>query len=171
MTEQLEVWQRGPIVGVEPMLMPAAHALLQTYQDVERAVRDLAVEDVWLSVGGAPSIGFHLRHLAGSTDRLFTYARGERLNDVQRAFLASEKNTGEATCTLLRELREVIDACVERLRTTPAGALLEVRTIGRAAIPTNVIGLVFHAAEHAQRHAGQVVTTATIVRSGVGRPA
>jgi len=169
MSEQPEVWLRGPIAGIDPWLMPAAHALLQTYEDVDRAVAGLSTADLWRSVGGAAPLGFHLRHLSGSTDRLFTYARGERLNDAQRAFLAAEKGSGDDTpdaATLLAELRRTIDACIERLRVTPTASLQEVRTVGRAASST-AIGLLFHAAEHSQRHAGQVVTTAMILR-GLG---
>jgi uncharacterized damage-inducible protein DinB len=146
--------------------MPAAHALLQSYEDVERAIAGLPVDVLWRSIGGAASLGFHLRHLAGSTDRLFTYARGERLNDAQRAFLALEKAAGDAPAdgpTLLQELRQIIDECVERLRRTPLETLPEVRTVGRTASSTT-LGLLFHAAEHSQRHAGQVVTTAMILR-------
>jgi hypothetical protein len=172
MAEQPEFWLRGPIPGVDPLLMPAAHALLQTYEDVDRAISGLSGDDLWRSLGGAASLGFHLRHLTGSTDRLFTYARGERLNDAQRAFLAAE-NSGAGPLTdgaaLLGDLRRTIDDCIERLRRTTAASLLEVRTIGRAAIRTNAIGLLFHAAEHAQRHAGQVVTTAKILRAGSER--
>jgi hypothetical protein len=146
--------------------MPAAHALLQTYEDVARAVAGFSTADLWRSIGGAASLGFHLRHLSGSTDRLFTYARGERLNEAQRAFLAAEKTPSADAPdadTLLAELRRTIDACIEALRVTPAVSLHEVRTVGRAASST-AMGLLFHAAEHSQRHAGQVVTTAMILR-------
>lgn len=169
MAEQPEFWLRGPIEGVEPLLMPAAHALLQTYEDVDRAISGLSTDDLWRSLGGASTLGFHLRHLKGSTDRLFTYARGERLNEAQRAFLAAEGNAGDPPAdgaALLGDLRRTIDDCVERLRRTPAASLLEVRTIGRAGVPTTTLGLLFHAAEHAQRHAGQVITTAKILRAG-----
>ena len=169
MGEQPEFWLRGPVPGVDPLLMPAAHALLQTYEDVDRAVRGLSTDDLWRSMGGVASLGFHLRHLAGSTDRLFTYARGERLNDAQRAVLTAEKHAGDPPAdgpALLLDLRRTIDDCVDLLRRTPAASLLETRTVGRAGVPTNTLGLLFHAAEHAQRHAGQVVTTARILRAG-----
>src|ERR671910_906321 len=94
MSTQPEVWLRGPVAGVDPMLMPAAHALMQTLEDAERDTAHLSVEDLWKPAGDAAPIGFHLRHLAGSTDRLLTYARGEKLNDAQRATLAAEKLPG-----------------------------------------------------------------------------
>jgi len=166
MTDQPEMWLRGAIEGVPALLMPAAHALLQTCEDAERAAAALSTDDLWRSLGGAPTVGFHLRHLCGSTDRLFTYARGERLNDAQRAFAASEKTPGEPpadAATLLAALRQTIERCVDELKRTPPESLTEVRTVGRTASSTR-IGLLFHAAEHSQRHAGQIVTTAKILR-------
>jgi hypothetical protein len=41
--------------------------------------------------------------------------------------------------------------------------------VGRARLPSTVFGLLFHVAEHTQRHAGQAITTAKIVR-GLGLP-
>ena len=85
---QPELWLRGLVPGVDPMLMPAAHALLQTMADAQAATADLSVEELWRKPGTAATVGFHLRHLAGATDRLLTYERGERLTDAQRAALA-----------------------------------------------------------------------------------
>jgi hypothetical protein len=160
-----EVWLRGPIEGIDPVLMPAAHAFIQTVEDVERAVAGLTPEQLWAMPGGAGSIGFHLMHLSGATDRLLTYARGSRLNDAQKAALAAENSPGQAdTATLLSEFKRTVDAALAQIRSTPPSSIHEVRTVGRAALPTSVLGLIFHAAEHAQRHAGQVVTTAKVVR-------
>jgi hypothetical protein len=146
--------------------MPAAHAFLQTMEDVERAAGDLTLEQLWQTPGGAASVGFHILHLAGSTDRLLTYARGERLNADQRAALAAEQSPERRRVSdLIAGLRTAIDAAMAQVRATRVETLHEPRTVGRAALPTTVIGLVFHAAEHSQRHAGQLVTTAKIVRA------
>jgi uncharacterized damage-inducible protein DinB len=161
-----EFWLRGPIAGIDPALMPAAHALLQTMEDAEAATADLSVDDLWKSPGIAAPIGFHLKHLAGATDRLLTYARGERLTDEQRAALADEKTPGTPpadAATLLTTLQASIDAAIDQLRSTPAATLQDPRAVGRAAAST-VLGLLFHAAEHSQRHAGQIVTTVKILR-------
>jgi uncharacterized damage-inducible protein DinB len=161
-----EYWLRGPVDGVHPALMPAAHALLQTVEDVERAAADLSTEQLWLSPGGASPIGFHLMHLSGSTDRLLTYARGEMLSDAQKAAYKAESNPPQAdAASLLADLRRSFEAALNQLRATPPSSIHEARAVGRAALPTTVLGLLFHAAEHSQRHAGQVVTTAKIVRS------
>jgi hypothetical protein len=168
---QPEFWLRGPVEGVDRILMPAAHALLQTVEDAERAVAGLTLDDVWSSPGGATPIGFHLMHLSGATDRLLTYARGERLDDAQKAALRAESEPPRVDAgSLLGQLRTTFEAALAQIRTTPVATLEDVRTVGRAALPTNVLGLLFHAAEHSQRHAGQIVTTARIVRgsSAVG---
>jgi uncharacterized damage-inducible protein DinB len=165
-TTQPEAWLRGPVPGVDPALMPAAHAFLQTVEDVEQAVDGLSHEQVWLRPGGAASIGFHLLHLSGSTDRLLTYARGELLTDAQKAALGAEKAPPPVEMSvLLADLRRRFDAALAQVRGTPASALQDARPVGRAGLPTTVLGLIFHAAEHSQRHAGQIVTTAKIVRA------
>lgn len=162
---QSEVWLRGPVAGITPTLQPAAHALLQTLEDVEQVVSELTTDQIWTMPGGAASVGFHLVHLAGSTDRLLTYARGEVLTDAQRIRLRAEKTPVQTdAATLLRDLRDTIDSALSQFRRTPETTLAEARSVGRAAVPTTVLGLLFHAAEHAQRHAGQVVTTGKILR-------
>ena len=85
---QPEPWLRGPVPGIPTLLQPVAHAFLLAMEDIEVAVSDLTVDQLWLEPGGAASPGFHLVHLAGSTDRLLTYARGEALSASQRAALA-----------------------------------------------------------------------------------
>jgi uncharacterized damage-inducible protein DinB len=161
-----EAWLRGPIEGIDPALMPAAHALLQTMEDVEREAAGLTLEQLWASPGGAASIGFHLLHLSGSTDRLLTYARGAVLDDAQKAALSAERNPPRTdAATLLAALRTAIDAAMSQIRSTSPASLQDARAVGRAALPTTVMGLIFHAAEHSQRHAGQVVTTAKIIRA------
>jgi uncharacterized damage-inducible protein DinB len=160
-----ECWLRGPIADVPPALQPAAHAFQQTLEDVERTAADLTEEQLWMSPGGASSVGFHLLHLAGSTDRLLTYARGEMLNDAQKAAFKAESATQSGDLTgLLSGVRTAIEHAMAQLRATPETTLLEARAVGRAQLPTTVLGLLFHAAEHSQRHAGQVVTTVKIVR-------
>jgi uncharacterized damage-inducible protein DinB len=160
-----EYWLRGPIADVDPILMPAAHALLQTVEDVERAVAGMTADQLWQAPGGAAAIGFHLMHLSGATDRLLTYARGERLNDGQKAALAAENNPPRRDASaLLAEFRATVDPALAQIRATSVALALEPRTVGRAALPTTVLGLLFHAAEHSQRHAGQVITTAKILR-------
>jgi uncharacterized damage-inducible protein DinB len=170
MAGQPEAWQRGPIEGVTPYLMPVAHALVQAGEDVERAAADLTTEELWERPGGAAAIGFHLRHIAGVIDRLLTYARGEALNEAQFAALRAEGEPGEPPAdaqALVAGVQRAIAHALEVVRATPEAALLEPREVGRAKLPSNVLGLLAHAAEHAQRHTGQMITTKKIVR-GLG---
>ena len=116
----------------------------------------------------AASAGFHLKHLVGSTDRLLTYARGEALTPAQIAFLKAEGAPGtppETAEALVAGVHEAIATALNQLRSTSLDLLTEKRTVGRAALPTTVIGLLFHAAEHAQRHAGQLNTITKVVRA------
>lgn len=165
-TTRPEPWLRGPVHGIPAPLQPAAHAFIMSVEDSEAALAGLTDDQTWASPGGAASVGFHLRHLAGSTDRLFSYARGERLNEAQRAALAAEADTSArpSASALIAGWRAAVDAALAQLAATPEATLTEARTVGRAQLPSTVLGLLFHAAEHASRHTGQIVTTAKIVR-------
>ena len=165
-TQQTEVWMRGPVEGIDPLLMPVAHALIQSREDLEQIVSQVSHEHVWLRPGGAASIGFHVRHLGGALDRLFTYARGEKLNDEQKAAARAEGEPGTPPASLadlVNVTTAQIDRALEQLRHTSREQLLEFRGVGRAQLPSNVLGLLFHAAEHSTRHSGQLITTAKIV--------
>ncbi len=165
MNTQTEVWLRGPVYGIPPLLMPVAHALLQAKEDVARAAEGLSDDALWTRPGGAASAGFHLFHMAQSLDRLMTYARGETLTDSQRVALALEKS-GEIDAGA-DDLIELVATSVERalrqLRCTAEQSLTIERRIGRSMMPSTVLGVLFHAAEHTTRHAGQLITTVKVV--------
>jgi uncharacterized damage-inducible protein DinB len=164
-----EVWQRGAIAGVEPLLMPVAHALLQVQEDLTALAERVAEDQAWQQPGGAGSIAFHVRHIGGSVDRLLTYARGERLTEVQRAALAGEAKADDPPppfATMVDEAIAALERALAQVRDTPVDSLLESRAVGRAGLPSTTIGLLFHAAEHATRHAGQAITTARILAGG-----
>ena len=161
-----EVWLRGPVPGVRAELMPVVHSLLQVGEDIEGAAALLSNAELWATPGGAASVGFHLKHIAGSLDRLLTYARGEGLTAEQRVALAEEKQAGEPPLdvqSLVGSTQQVIGRALEQIRATPVSWLHDVRRVGRAGLPSTVLGLLFHAAEHAQRHAAQIITTTKIV--------
>src|SRR4029453_487034 len=137
---QTEAWMRGPIEGIPPLLMPVAHALMQARDERERIASSIPPEHVWLRPGGAGSIGFHIRHLGAALDRLFTYARGERLTEAQRAELAAENEPGSPPATLealVHQTTAHIDRALDQLRNTSAAQLLDFRGIGRAQLPSN----------------------------------
>ena len=154
--------------GVPALLQPAAHAFQMSVEDCEAAAAQLTLDELWTSPGGVASVGFHLRHLAGSTDRLLTYARGAQLDAAQRTALAAESAVGDprpSAGQLLSAWRAAVESAMGQLAATPEKTLADRREVGRAKLPSTVLGLLFHAAEHASRHTGQVVTTAKIVAS------
>jgi hypothetical protein len=163
-----ELWLRGPVAHVAPFLQPVAHSLLQCRLEVRETLPSLAAAQLWAQPGGAASAGFHVRHAIGSLDRLFTYARGEQLSAEQRDVLASEGrvdlNVG-VQAALVAQFDAAVEVALTQLRATDPSALLEPRAVGRARLPSAVLGLLFHAAEHTQRHVGQLVTTAKVVRA------
>lgn len=163
-----EVWQRGPVPGFDPWLMPVVHAFLQVQEDADALAADVDPDRLWTRPGGAASVGFHLRHIAGSTGRLLTYARGESLSGEQLAAARREADETLPLDVLMSEVHGAISRALEQLRATPHASLLVERKVGRAGLPSTTLGLLFHAAEHATRHAGQAITTAKILRQYVG---
>jgi uncharacterized damage-inducible protein DinB len=160
-----EVWLRGPLPDYIDELQPVAHSLLQVREEIE-AVVAMPAEKLWAKPGGVASIGFHLKHLAGSLDRLLTYASGKQLSAAQRQALADESRSGDPaqrSDTLVRAAQSAIDRALNQIRKTPLCTLDEVRDVGRDRLPSTVLGLLFHAAEHAQRHSAQIITTAKMI--------
>lgn len=152
---------RGPVPGVAAMLQPVAHSFLQVEEELPAALAGLPVDALWRDAGEAWSIGQHVRHLCGSTDRLLTYARGAALDAAQRDSLGAERTVPDPAPTadeLVAEVRARLAIALEEVRAWSAreGELLDPRRVGRAGLPSTVLGLLFHAAEHAQRHAAQV---------------
>lgn len=161
-----EVWMRGPVEGYAPELQPVVHALLQVREEVQAHAADLSPTQLWARPAGVASIGFHLRHLAGSLDRLLTYARGEQLTADQLATLKAESEPGDplpAAPGTIRQALDGIDRALAQVRATDVATLQQPRGVGRRQLPTTVMGLLFHAAEHASRHAGQIATTRKVV--------
>ena len=162
-----EAWLRGPMPGMPALLNPAAHALQHALEDAKGALDGLPPDLLWRRPGEAASVGYHVCHLIGALDRLLTYARGEPLTATQLQAMAGEDEPGDPPTDGARlgaDLNAAIGRALDQLRTTPEASLLEARGVGRRHVPSTVIGLIFHAAEHSARHAGQAVTTAKIVR-------
>ncbi len=162
----VEAWLNGKLEGHAPVLMPAAHALVQSIADLRECGFDLTNEELTACPNGAPSATFHLRHIAGSIERLLTYSRGEELNDAQFDFLKQEAsehsdlNAAELTQKAIDEIVHALDA----LKKIDLNDLFSERFVGRQKLPTTVFGLLFHIAEHTARHVGQVVTVIAIVQ-------
>ena len=165
-----EAWLRGPVDEVPALLQPVAHALLQAREETRALLADFPEDLLWARPAGVASVGFHLQHAAGVVDRLFTYARGESLSVDQRAALANEGKPGPRP-PRLAELLDAFDAQVDlaliQLRNTTPQTLTDPRAVGRQQLPSTVLGLLFHTAEHVQRHLGQLVVTVRVQRPPV----
>jgi len=163
-----EFWLRGPVAGIPPLLQPVAHALLQAREEVNTLMEGFPEELLWERPAGLASPGFHLQHLSGVLDRLFTYADGKMLSQEQLAELAAEGRPhpgAEAVQQGLERFNQQVDKALQQIGRT-SGLLTEVRLVGRDRISSTVIGLLFHAAEHTMRHTGQLLVTIRILRAG-----
>src|SRR5690242_5785506 len=162
-----EWWQRGPVDGVPSMLQPVAHILLQVRESVLELVPDLTEEQWNARPAGVASAAFHVRHIAGVIDRLFTYARGDTLSPEQFAALRAEgeRLTSGDVPRVLDALGARVDAALDELRSVDVATLGDFRAVGRAKLPSTVIGCLVHGAEHAMRHVGQLSVTTRIVRA------
>ncbi len=163
-----EWWQRGPVDGVPAVLQPVAHIVLQIGESVRELVAPLTEEQWNARPANVASVAFHVRHIIGVLDRLFTYARGEALTEAQFVALRAEGTpiAMAAVPGLLDQLDAQVAAAVAELVATDPASLGEFRGVGRARLPSTVIGCMVHGAEHGMRHVGQLSVTARIVREG-----
>jgi len=164
-----EWWQRGPIDGIPALLQPVAHILLQVRESVGELTAGLSEAEWNARPANVASSAFHVRHITGVIDRLFTYARGSALSPDQLAGIKLEGAalSADEVVPMLQALDARIDAAVAELRTIDAATLGDFRGVGRAQLPSTVIGCLVHGAEHSMRHVGQLSVTSRIVRAGV----
>ncbi|RZK66546.1 MAG: DinB family protein [Pedobacter sp.] len=169
MTQKLEVWQRGPLPDINPLLQPVAHALLQAREEINEYMEAFPVDMLWFRPAGMASTGFHLQHLSGVLDRVFTYAKAEKLSEFQFEQLAEEGKdslNGYRVEDLVNRFNHQVDLALLQLKETDETTLSDFRGIGRAGLPSTVIGLLVHAAEHTMRHVGQLMVTVAVVKNG-----
>ena len=164
--QPIEVWQRGPLEEVPALLQPVAHALLQAREELTNLVSNFPEELLWERPAGVASPAFHLQHLSGVLDRVFTYAREEALSDHQLDQLHAEDSspqTGATISNLLTRFNQQVDKAIAQLKNTDENTLTEFRGVGRKLLPSTVIGLLVHGAEHTMRHIGQLMVTIKIL--------
>lgn len=167
MKGQPEFWLRGKIEGIPDLLQPVAHALLQAREDVQVYMKDFPEELLWQRPAGRASAGFHLQHLTGVLDRMLTYASGKELTEEQFAALKMEgdPSAGNNVSAFVAAFNTRVEHALQVLSSTEESSLTEFRSVGRKKLPSSVIGLLFHAAEHTQRHVGQLLVTASVVQN------
>ena len=161
-----EPWLRGPLADVHPLIMPVFFSFAQVREDLGRYLPGLTVEQIWRPFDSA-SVGFHVKHMAGSVDRLTTYLMGHPLSDEQLHSLHAEQVGNEDAPALLAQVDAALQSSETQLRTIDPDALYAPRTVGRKALPTTVLGLIVHLAEHTQRHLGQTITLCKALRQPV----
>ena len=166
--KKYEVWLRGPVDGIPATLQPVAHALLQAREEVNTLMEGFPEALLWEKPAGVASPGFHLQHIAGVIDRLFTYAKGSMLNAGQLQYLKQEEHPVSLTCKtieLVEQFNRQVDKALVQLAATDETILTAFCGVGRAQLPSTVLGLLVHAAEHTQRHLGQLLVTVRILKN------
>lgn len=159
-----EPWMRGPIAGVHPMLAPVLYSFQHAVEDLALHTEGMDREQLWARPFGVASIGFHIRHIGGSVDRLLTYALGKQLSPAQLEQMSGEQTPGASREDLLAGLQLVLDAAAGQIRRIRPGELTALREVGRKRLPSTTIGLLVHISEHTLRHVGQAVTTAKVLQ-------
>jgi uncharacterized damage-inducible protein DinB len=168
MSEQPEPWLRGTLTDVPAVQRAVLHALELAHEDLQRWAGDLSDEELNARPGDIASVAFHLRHIARSLDRLLTYAEGSELSVAQIETMKAEPLPAAKRPELWEELTAALEKSGDRTRAFAPQQLEEARTVGRKQLPTTVGGLLVHVADHTQRHVGQAITTAKIVRARRG---
>ncbi|NIG53896.1 DinB family protein [Chitinophaga sp. Cy-1792] len=158
-----EYWMRGPVENIPALLQPVAHTLLQARSEINRLMMGFPEEQLWDKPSGVASPGFHLKHLAGVLDRLFTYAKGTLLTPEQMDYLKAEESHTGTLQELLDHYNAQTNKALEQLSATAENTLTDFRGIGRKQLPSTVQGLLFHAAEHTMRHTGQLLVTVRVL--------
>lgn len=156
-----EPWLRGTHREFDPVVRQFVHSMEQVEEDAERWCAGLAENELNARPMGLPSVAFHLRHIAGSLDRLLSYAEGRQLDETQLASMHSEMHA--YTGALFDELREALALSKRRAQAITPAQYNQERGVGRKLLPTTVAGLLVHCAEHSQRHLGQAITTAKLL--------
>jgi uncharacterized damage-inducible protein DinB len=159
----VEPWLRGTLAEVDSVRRGVLHALELAREDVARWCGELTEEQLEARPFGLPSVGFQMRHMVRSLDRLLTYAEGQQLNEEQLALLKSEMESRGRREGLFAEFERGIESAMQRVRAIAPTDYEVARGVGRKMLPTSVGGLLVHCADHTQRHVGQAVTTAKLV--------
>ena len=163
----VEPWLRGTWNEIDPIRRQVLHALELTQEDAARWCSNLTHEELESCPFDLPSVGFQLRHMARSLDRLLTYAEGHQLTPDQLSALKSELGTADdepGTAAAARaEFRTALATSATRIRAISPNRFADPVGVGRKQLPTTVGGLLVHCADHTQRHTGQLVTTAKLL--------
>src|SRR6185436_15946165 len=127
----MEPWLRGPINGVPTVLAPVLYTFTQAREDLAEHTSGLTVEQIWARPLGLAPVGFQLRHIAGSVDRLVSYLMGQPLDEAQMAALRTEMEPGQSREELLAGVDRALALAEARIRSLDPASLTEPRVVGR----------------------------------------
>ena len=161
----IEPWLRGTHAEVPAAGRAVLHALDLAWEDIGKWTEGLTETEAHAQPLGLPSIAFHLRHIARSVDRILTYAEGGQLSPEQLAALKAEQTGAEPLADLLAEVERSFAGAGGRVCSLAGENLEAFRGVGRKQLPTSAGGALIHVADHTQRHTGQVVTTAKVLKA------
>ena len=160
-----EPWLRGTHAEVPAVGRAVLHALDLALDDIAKWTEGLTDAEAHAQPLGLPSVAFHLRHIARSTDRLLSYAEGNQLSAEQLTALKAEQTDDESLAALLAEVEVSFSNAADRVRVLATANFDTFRAVGRKQLPTSIGGALIHVADHTQRHVGQVVTTAKVLKA------
>ena len=160
----LEPWLRGAVPGVDPVVGALLNSFQHAREDLARWTEGVTAEQLWSNPSGLSSLGFELRHIAASVDRLMTYAFGGQLDAAQLELLKREPEPGESFASLMAALEASFRKAAALALTVNPAEFGSIRFIGRMRLPVPLAGLLVHIAEHTQRHTGQAVLIAKLLR-------
>jgi uncharacterized damage-inducible protein DinB len=163
-TPYIEPWLRGTHTDVPAVGRAVLHALELALDDITKWTSGLNDAEVHSQPLGLPSVSFHLKHIARSVDRILSYAEGNALTAEQLAALKSEQAGEETLAELMAEVEASFSNAEERVRVLATADFETFRGVGRKQLPTSIGGTLVHVADHTQRHVGQVVTTAKVLK-------
>lgn len=169
MNKEPEFWLRGPIAGYPAELQPVVHAILQAQNEIHSLMKDFPDSLLWERPAGMASPAFHLQHTAGVLDRMATYAKADTLSAEQFDYLKSEGKEDNSinSKVLIEHLDHKISEFLAYLAKVNSNTLTDFRGVGRAQLPSTIGGLLFHAAEHMQRHCGQLLVTVKVLLKSI----
>ncbi|MGB7546387.1 MAG: DinB family protein [Terracidiphilus sp.] len=166
----IEPWLRGTHAEVPAVGRAVLHAFDLALDDLTQWTAGLTDAEVHAEPLGLTSLAFHLKHIARSTDRLLSYAEGNQISAEQLAALKGEKDGAEkreleTLAELLAEVEASFSNAADRVRVLATADFNTFRGVGRKQLPTSIGGALIHVADHTQRHVGQVVTTARVLKA------
>jgi uncharacterized damage-inducible protein DinB len=166
-----EFWLRGSVEGVPDLLQPAAHALLQSKLEAYKYTESFDETLLWKTLHSRASVGFHLQHITGVLDRMLSYAQEKGLSEIQFKKLENEgvPNAEITIDTLCRNFDTKVEEAIDYFKKLHKTDLTTKRNVGRQKLPSTLIGVLFHAAEHSQRHIGQLLVTVSSLETGDDR--